>query len=465
MDVSRTYPAFSLVDGDLVMTESEVPTGDAFYIDGADLYSSTANYALRDDGHLYNVGRDVTSAPVEVTMVDRTDDPYIGKLSAEITVTKGEIALKASQSALDSLTGRVSSAESSLSVLPGQIALKANQTTVDSLGGRVSAAEASLELIPGKITAAVSSGTSAGVNASAVTIEPTNGLRITQKLSGQQIISYFQANATKFGLYNNDGSAFAEAGIEDGRGYFASSRLKGTGTSFSADIGEISIYNATYYGLRGRNGSAPKFYIAEPGGTAKALAIGPYGGEIYLRTDTKSAAQYAAQGSSGGSCEINMQHDVQPSTGSAVRRILLSGNYYYSSSGSYRGAFLEIDAIERRIYASTAITVESDRRLKRDIEDIEKNLIDYLKPRQYRWISSPERLNYGFIAQEVLEAVQTLGIPMPEIVDMDEDGAMYLEPTQIIPHLVDKVQTQQRQIDALTAKIERLEAIIERMVE
>lgn len=65
-------------------------------------------------------------------------------LSTTVSQHATQIAAKAAQTTVDSLTGRVTTAEGTINVQAGQIALKANQTTVDTLTGRVGTAETNI---------------------------------------------------------------------------------------------------------------------------------------------------------------------------------------------------------------------------------------------------------------------------------------------------------------------------------
>lgn len=114
----------------------------------------------------------------------------------------------------------------------------------------------------------------------------------------------------------------------------------------------------------------------------------------------------------------------------------------------------------QRIRASESITVDSDQRLKRDIEPIEKGveLFDLLRPRQYR-MRSAKALSYGFIAQDVEAAVDALGMPETVLLSrpVSENDYYALNYQEIIALCVNKIQAQQAQIDELSARIARLE--------
>ena len=94
----------------------------------------------------------------------------------------------------------------------------------------------------------------------------------------------------------------------------------------------------------------------------------------------------------------------------------------------------------------------SDRRLKENIIPVEFDIIDKLVPVSFDWKETKQH-SYGFIAQEVQEIC-------PELVSVNDNGMLSLNYTAIIPHLVHKVQQQQKQINDLEARLARLEAII-----
>lgn len=80
--------------------------------------------------------------------VSRNDFDLLGQQVASydtvINQTAQEIALKASKSELDTVTGRVAEAEASLTIQAGQIQSKASTSTVNALGERLTTAETSI---------------------------------------------------------------------------------------------------------------------------------------------------------------------------------------------------------------------------------------------------------------------------------------------------------------------------------
>ncbi|KKW69971.1 hypothetical protein [Lactococcus cremoris] len=83
-------------------------------------------------------------------------DTLSGKVSTAegaITTMAGQIKLKANQTDVDTVKGRVTSAEGSISTMAGQIALKANQADVNTITGKVSSLESSFTVQSGQISA------------------------------------------------------------------------------------------------------------------------------------------------------------------------------------------------------------------------------------------------------------------------------------------------------------------------
>ena len=102
--------------------------------------------------------------------------------------------------------------------------------------------------------------------------------------------------------------------------------------------------------------------------------------------------------------------------------------------------------------------VDSDRNLKRDISDIDIDIIDDLKPVQYRLKNEDsDTIHYGFVAQDVeqallqsKEAEQKIGIVhYDEDMETKERTNYSLAYDEIIPLLVKKCQELQQEIDIL----------------
>lgn len=104
------------------------------------------------------------------------------------------------------------------------------------------------------------------------------------------------------------------------------------------------------------------------------------------------------------------------------------------------------------IFFNKPYTGSSDRKLKKNIVPIKSDIVDELNPVSFDWKDSGNHA-YGFIAQDVQEIC-------PELVQKNDNGILSLSYTGIIPHLVHKVQQQQKQINDLEARIAKLEEVI-----
>lgn len=98
----------------------------------------------------------------------------------------------------------------------------------------------------------------------------------------------------------------------------------------------------------------------------------------------------------------------------------------------------------------------SDITLKKDVHGIQAGLalILALRPVRWRWKASrpTDRQEYGFVAQEVEDV-------LPDLVSINtwDDGTerKFLSTKELIPYLVAAVQEQNKQIETLTAQLEK----------
>ena len=121
---------------------------------------------------------------------------------------------------------------------------------------------------------------------------------------------------------------------------------------------------------------------------------------------------------------------------------------YFNNSGSATGLYISNTAA----WQST-----SDERLKTDIKDLDSTeKLMQLRPRDYLWKSqetsdTPDKRNFGFIAQEVQEV-------FPDLVGVSPDGMFSVEYTGLIAPLVKAVQELKAELDAAKVKIAALES-------
>ena len=111
-------------------------------------------------------------------------------------------------------------------------------------------------------------------------------------------------------------------------------------------------------------------------------------------------------------------------------------------------------------FDGTAKWWSSDRRVKSEVDyNVDRFLgaFDALRPCSFLYNSSRDgRRNIGMIAQDVEKALQDNGIDVGKINlvgTSSKTGQYFLDYDQFIPILIAKVQSQQKQIDALEAKL------------
>jgi hypothetical protein len=145
---------------------------------------------------------------------------------------------------------------------------------------------------------------------------------------------------------------------------------------------------------------------------------------------------------------------------------------FYRTNTTSGGAHAFYFASSLRAYIDTGgnFATTSDRRLKKDISDIDTrfvlNKIMRLKPKRFRMKQGDGSLNYGFIAQEVAE-IDTERVIVPKTTSKND--YLSIRTTALVPLLVGAVQEQQKMIkdlekayvgavQDLVARVEELEA-------
>jgi trimeric autotransporter adhesin len=112
------------------------------------------------------------------------------------------------------------------------------------------------------------------------------------------------------------------------------------------------------------------------------------------------------------------------------------------------------------IQGAVNFTTPSDIRLKKDVEDIGQGLdfVKALRPVQYRLKSGNERIDFGFIAQDIEALIGTdynvLGI------GADADRTLSLRYTDFIAPMVKAIQEQQGIIEQLKAEVAELKRML-----
>lgn len=127
---------------------------------------------------------------------------------------------------------------------------------------------------------------------------------------------------------------------------------------------------------------------------------------------------------------------------------------------------------------SSAWTTSSDKRLKKDINDIPEVFIDVwkiLQPKVFKWNDlngGGDKYQFGLIAQDVIEAFERYGLDYRDygfIVPYTNKGIEYFTVTYDHYHMLtsmvlkqtnDRLEEQQKQIDSLQSQIDELKRLI-----
>lgn len=112
-------------------------------------------------------------------------------------------------------------------------------------------------------------------------------------------------------------------------------------------------------------------------------------------------------------------------------------------------------------------STSSDKRVKKNIQEIDVDIVDNLKPIQYELIqSSDNKIHYGFVAQDVEETLSNAGVNPDEIgiighIQNHGQQEYVLTYTEFIPLLTKKCQELQAETNMLKQEIAQLKITIE----
>ena len=96
----------------------------------------------------------------------------------------------------------------------------------------------------------------------------------------------------------------------------------------------------------------------------------------------------------------------------------------------------------------------SDARLKENVAPITGlDKILQLKPVSYNMITTPNRINFGFLAQDVLPIIPEI---VEEVYYKDDEKRYMMTPSEILPFAVKAIQEQQTQIDDMKKELDEL---------
>lgn len=146
--------------------------------------------------------------------------------------------------------------------------------------------------------------------------------------------------------------------------------------------------------------------------------------------------------------------------GSITNLIRFTGSDAYSANANLQYIYVYKPAYFSSTISCTSLTERSDERLKTDITDISDKyitLFDYLTPRTFRFKDDDTKLHTGFIAQELLSAIDESGLTADEVgafVDVNKDGSEYhIAYTELTAILTAKIKQLENKIKNLEVQI------------
>lgn len=150
--------------------------------------------------------------------------------------------------------------------------------------------------------------------------------------------------------------------------------------------------------------------------------------------------------SGNNSCAFGFNSNATGSNSTAI------GNGAVAGDNTIRLGNDNISAISGKVALSTT----SDIRIKQNIKDISSglDLILKLRPVEYQLKQGDDRINFGFIAQDIEQLIGTNNSILT--IGADKDRTLSLRYTDFIAPLVKALQEQQKQIEELKQKNEEL---------
>ena len=156
-------------------------------------------------------------------------------------------------------------------------------------------------------------------------------------------------------------------------------------------------------------------------------------GNLLVGQTTSGLSSTNGYSFSNGNCNIAIAHPSGTPTG-----------YYFMQFG-YAGS--TIGSIAQSGTAAVLYNVTSDERLKENIVDASSGNIDDVKVRSFNWKSDGSHVEYGFIAQELIE-VAPYAVHQPQ----DAEEMMAVDYSKLVPMMIKEIQDLKQRIKTLESK-------------
>lgn len=397
-----------------------------------------------------SLGRELSSANTRITQnaeaielkaEKSTVDALSDELSAaqtKITQTAESIELKADKTTVDALGNRLSDAETSIEQNATQIKFKASNLALNKLADRVDTCESEITQNATEIAAKVSqtygsssssfgwSLTSSGFyiysDAATVLKVTSSGLEVSGKVKAtsgtiggwtisanelysgtagistgatylkSSLVSSGATSPVRFYCGNGDRINGKFIVLDDGSLYASAAKIEGNVTATAGKIGGFNISdNFLCYGTATSVKDATGTYMGKDGIWASYGAFGTIS-NAFIVENTGIKKSYTVGGSSA-----------------ELRIATPNLSVYISGMSTSSATWLNVISA-----ANAWANSSSDERIKNSIEDLPsayESLFDSLTPRRYKYNDGTSgRYHTGFVAQEVVSAVESSGL-------------------------------------------------------
>ena len=261
--------------------------------------------------------------------------------------------------------------------------------------------------------------------------------------------------ATRVWRWNQNGLGYANSKDENGDWIF------GLAMTIDGQIVADYITTGRLVGLEINNGNGT--FKVDSSGNMTATK-GTFSGSLNAATGTFSGELSAATGTitdgngtlsiSGG--DLRMCNSTRGGAGVYVNN---ADNSLYACWGARNSAALA-DGAYREVPTMDVIRAgenASDKRLKKDIKDLNNDLAQKLimaiKPKTFKFKTEPNELNFGVIAQDIREIENNIGIDTENnrLCYTNKASGMYsVDYSQLIAPLISVVQNLYKQVEKLT---------------
>lgn len=375
------------------------------------------------------------------TAVKQYESYLTDPIYAKIEDTDGNVAEL--QVTAKGLAGRITDAEGNINGL--QITAKGLSAQISNAQGDITSLQATARGLSARISTAEGNITTLTATASGLSTSVSNMSgqisTLRQTVNGFQLSASNGTDSSTLTLTSN-GVYFSSADIYF-RGMVTYEDLSGSGrTTINGDNITTGMIDADYIFLGGE--------LTVYQSNRRGASVGGYMGYVSSRDYDGNRTYGMGMMDTSGWNQIVVTNagarltSYSAQVTAAVNATLSTDNNITLNAG-------------RSINASKEITVSSDRRLKEeiryDVGEIYAGLFGVLEPASFFYKKGLRKRHLGFIAQDLLEAMEKLGLPAEElaVLSRNEDGFLGIASGELMAILWAKMKELDKKVKELTA--------------